>query len=42
MFNLGLINKLKRDIEERDKLINSYVADVKRLQRKQDDDVIKD
>mgnify|MGYP003335055081 CR=1 FL=1 len=35
-------NKLKQDIVERDKLINSYVADVKRLQRKQDEDIIKD
>ena len=35
-------NKLKQDIVERDKLINSYVADVKRLQRKQDEDIVKD
>lgn len=42
MFNLGLIKKLQRDIEERDKLINSYVADVKRLQKKQDEDIVKD
>lgn len=35
-------NKLKQDLAERDKLINSYVADVKRLTRAQEDKVIAD
>jgi hypothetical protein len=35
-------NKLKQDLAERDKLINSYVADVKRLTRAQDDKVVAD
>ena len=35
-------NKLKQDLAERDKLINSYVADVKRLMREQDDKVVAD
>lgn len=34
--------KLKQDLAERDKLINSYVADVKRLTRAQDDKIITD
>lgn len=42
MFNLKLIKKLQSDIKERDKLINSYAADVKRLQKKQSDDIVKD
>jgi len=42
MFNFGLIKKLRQDIAERDKLIASYVADVKRLNRRQDEDIVKD
>jgi hypothetical protein len=42
MFNLEKIKKLEQDIQERDKLINSYVADVKRLQKRQDEDIVKD
>jgi len=34
--------KLRQDLAERDKLINSYVADVKRLTKEQDEKVVAD
>ena len=37
-----LYRKLRNEIAEKDKLINSYVADVKRLTREQDEKIIAD
>ena len=37
-----LYRKLKNEINQKDKLINSYVADVKRLTREQDEKIIAD
>lgn len=37
-----LFRKLKNEINQKDKLINSYVADVKRLTREQDEKIIAD
>ena len=42
-FNVYKLNrKLLQEIAEKDKLINSYVADVKRLTRTQDEGIVKD
>jgi hypothetical protein len=37
-----MYRKLKNEIAEKDRLINSYVADVKRLTREQDEKIVAD